>query len=196
MCEVGRIKHHLKHNLWDPLSTILFVGYQAPGTLGRSIVEGAKKVKIFGEEIAVNARVEYIEGYSGHADQTWLLNFVYSFTNPPKNIFLVHGEAEGQEELKQKIEDTSECKVIIPEFGESYELKEEAKILDRKPEIVKYDKKVAKLDILDRIEKLKDDITDIENVVKDDNIETEDREILELNERIKEIQKQISKLMK
>lgn len=196
MCEVGRIKHHLKHNLWDPLSTILFVGYQAPGTLGRSIVEGAKKVKIFGEEIAVNARVEYIEGYSGHADQTWLLNFVYSFTNPPKNIFLVHGEAEGQEELKQKIEATSECKVIIPEFGESYELKEEAEILDRKPEIVKYDKKVAKLDILDRIEKLKDDITDIENVVKDDNIETEDREILELNERIKEIQKQISKLMK
>ena len=67
MCEVGRIKHHLKHHLWDPNSTILFVGYQAPGTLGYSIVNGAKKVKIFGEEIAVNARVEYIEGYSGHA---------------------------------------------------------------------------------------------------------------------------------
>ena len=97
MCEVGRIKHHLKHNLWDPNNTILFVGYQAPGTLGRSIVDGATKVKIFGEEIAVNARVEYIEGYSGHADQTWLLNFVYSFTNPPKHIFLVHGEEEGQE---------------------------------------------------------------------------------------------------
>ena len=89
MCEVGRIKHHLKHNLWDPNSTILFVGYQAPGTLGRSIVEGAEKVKIFGEEIAVAARVEYIEGFSGHADQTWLLNFVNSFTNPPKHIFLV-----------------------------------------------------------------------------------------------------------
>ena len=79
MCEVGRIKHHLKHNLWNPNSTILFVGYQAPGTLGDKIVSGEKNVKIFGEEIAVNARIEYIEGYSGHADQEWLLNFVYSF---------------------------------------------------------------------------------------------------------------------
>src|SRR5699024_3374583 len=94
MCEVGRIKHHLKHHLWEPNSTILFVGYQAPGTLGRKLVDGAKKVKIFGEEIAVNARIEYIEGYSGHADQEWLMNFVYSFIKKPKHIFLVHGEPE------------------------------------------------------------------------------------------------------
>ena len=129
MCEVGRIKHHLKHNLWNPNSTILFVGYQAPGTLGRTIVDGAEKVKIFGEEIAINARVEYIEGYSGHADQTWLLNFIWSFTNPPKHVFLVHGEYEGQEELKRKIEETSECKVTIPDFGESYELGNEGPTL-------------------------------------------------------------------
>ena len=77
MCEVGRIKHHLKHNLWNPNSTILFVGYQAPGTLGSKLVNGEKKVKVFGEEITVNARIEYIEGYAGHADQEWLLNFVY-----------------------------------------------------------------------------------------------------------------------
>ena len=102
MCEVGRIKHHLKHNLWNPKNTILFVGYQAPGTLGAKIVSGEKKVKIFGEEIAVNARIEYIEGYSGHADQEWLLNFVYSFITKPKHIFLVHGEPEGQKILKQK----------------------------------------------------------------------------------------------
>ena len=103
MCDVGRIKHHLKHNLWNPKSTILFVGYQAPGTLGYSIVNGAKSVKIFGEEIAVNARIEYIEGYSGHADQEWLMNFVYSFIDKPKHIFLVHGEEESQNVLQEKM---------------------------------------------------------------------------------------------
>ena len=118
MCEVGRIKHHLKHNLWNPNSTILFVGYQAVGTLGRKIVDGAKTVKLFGEEIAVNARIEYIEGYSGHADQEWLLNFIYSFFRKPKTIFLVHGEPEGQVILKQKIQGTTKIPVIIPEYGE------------------------------------------------------------------------------
>ena len=117
MCDVGRIKHHLKHNLWNPNSTILFVGYQAPGTLGRQIVDGAKSVRIFGEEIAVNARVEYIEGYSGHADQEWLLNFIYSFHNKPKHIFLVHGEPDSQEVLKGKILETTGIPVTTPNFG-------------------------------------------------------------------------------
>ena len=129
MCEVGRIKHHLKHHIWNPNSTILFVGYQAEGTLGRKIVDGAKKVKIFGEEIAVNARIEYLEGYSGHADQEWLLNFIYSFLKKPKTIFLVHGEPEGQITLKQKIQGTTEIPVIIPEYGEQYELNEEVQRL-------------------------------------------------------------------
>ena len=133
MCDVGRIKHHLKHNLWNPNSTILFVGYQAPGTLGRQIVDGAKSVRIFGEEIAVNARVEYIEGYSGHADQEWLLNFVYSFHNPPKHIFLVHGEEEGQEVLKQKIEEMAKIPVSIPNYAEQYELVgENPKVINEK----------------------------------------------------------------
>ena len=122
MCEVGRIKHHLKHHLWKPNSTILFVGYQAPGTLGNSIVNGAKKVKIFGEEIAVNARVEYIEGYSGHADQQWLMNFIYSFEKKPKHIFLVHGEENSQEVLRDKILEGTKIDVIIPDYGDVYNL--------------------------------------------------------------------------
>ena len=173
MCEVGRIKHHLKHNLWNPNSTILFVGYQAPGTLGRTIVEGAEKVKIFGEEIAINARVEYIEGYSGHADQTWLLNFIWSFTNPPKHVFLVHGEYEGQEELKRKIEDSSECKVTIPDFGESYELGKDGPTLLEETEVIEaYKKEFRRLDIIDRIEELKESISDMEDIVMKKSIET------------------------
>ena len=197
MCDVGRIKHHLKHNLWNPNSTILFVGYQAAGTLGRSIVEGAKKVKIFGEEIAVNARIEYIEGYSGHADQTWLLNFVYSFTNPPKHIFLVHGEEEGQEVLKQKIEETSECKVTIPDFGDSFELDgDNPKLLAETKEISIYRQEFKRLDLIEKIEELKEDIADIENVIMKQNIDTKDNDLKNLEDRVKDIQNQIQNLIK
>ena len=197
MCDVGRIKHHLKHNLWNPNSTILFVGYQAPGTLGHSIVNGAKKVKIFGEEIAVNARIEYIEGYSGHADQTWLLNFVYSFTNPPKHIFLVHGEEEGQEVLKQKIEETSECKVTIPDFGDSFELDgDNPKLLAETKEISIYRQEFKRLDLIEKIEELKEDIADIENVIMKQNIDTKDNDLKNLEDRVKDIQNQIQNLMK
>lgn len=124
MCDAGRIKHHLKHNIWDPNNTILFVGYQAPGTLGRLIVEGIKKVKIFGEEIAVNAEIEYIEAYSGHADQRELVNFVKGFTKTPKGIFLVHGDYDSQAALKAKILEEMDSEIYIPRYGSSYELTE------------------------------------------------------------------------
>ena len=196
MCEVGRIKHHLKHNLWNPKSTILFVGYQAPGTLGRTIVDGAEKVKIFGEEIAVNARVEYIEGYSGHADQTWLLNFIYSFTNPPKHIFLVHGEEEGQEVLKEKIIETTKIPVTIPNFGEKFDLSDkEPRLLEASEEIKSFEKKFIKRDIVEKIGRLRDSMSDIESLVKDSTFNPEDEDIKLLNQRIRDIQDQISKLM-
>ena len=167
MCDVGRIKHHLKHNLWNPKSTILFVGYQAPGTLGRKIVEGAKKVKIFGEEIAVNARIEYIEGYSGHADQEWLLNFVYSFFTKPKHIFLVHGEEEGQEVLKDKIIETTNIPVTIPEYSEEYTLTDGTIKLTAKPfESSESNYKYLRLELLDRLETLKEELEDMSEIVK------------------------------
>ena len=197
MCDVGRIKHHLKHNLWKPESTILFVGYQAVGTLGRSIIDGAEKVKIFGEEIAINARIEYIEGYSGHADQEWLLNFLYSFHNPPKHVFLVHGEEEGQIELKNKIESTAGIKTTIPSFAETYNLDgAEKPVCEINQEnLTKYNKIARKYEVLENIEKLISRMSDIETAVKNESIETKDEDIINLTNRVKELQEHISKIM-
>lgn len=108
MCEAGRIRHHLKHNLWDPKSSIVFVGYQAEGTLGRMLVEGADSVILFGEEIHVNAEIYNLEGFSGHADRDGLLSWLSGFREKPSEIFLVHGEAESKLEF---------AKIIKQELG-------------------------------------------------------------------------------
>ena len=92
MCEAGRIRHHLKHNLWREECTILFVGYQAVGTLGRSIVEGATAVKLFGETIQVKAQIKQLAGISGHADKDGLIDWISAFKEKPKKVFVVHGE--------------------------------------------------------------------------------------------------------
>lgn len=195
MCEVGRIKHHLKHNLWNPNSTILFVGYQAPGTLGRKIIEGAKKVTIFGEEIAVNAKIEYIEGYSGHADQEWLMNFVYSFLKKPKHIFLVHGEPEGQKVLKEKLETETKIPVTIPSLGETYDLDEEIKvtgIIETKAQ-----QRFLRLEIIDRMKTLKEELNDMETIVTEDylNNDISDSEIVSLKSKLKELESQIVRIV-
>ena len=92
MCDAGRIRHHLKHNLWRSDSTIVFAGYQAVGTLGRSLLDGAKDVRLFGEEIHVSAKICRIDGISGHADREGLLRWISSLTEKPKKVFIVHGE--------------------------------------------------------------------------------------------------------
>ena len=103
-CEAGRIRHHLKHNLWNPKASVIFVGYQAEGTLGRLLVEGAKEVTLFGEEIQVNAEIYNLEGFSGHADRDGLLMWLGGFQKEPKHIFLVHGEPESKEDFARTVE--------------------------------------------------------------------------------------------
>ena len=195
MCEVGRTKHHLKHHLWDPNSTVLFVGYQAPGTLGRRIVDGEKVVRIFGEEIAVNARIEYIEGYSGHADQEWLMNFIYSFITKPKHVFLVHGEPNGQEILKAKIEEEAKLPVIIPEYGQTYTLDDNLTMEQTVAPIAIQSS--AKREVLDKIKLLKNELNDMESIVREDYLSKKDNEneISLLKLRLKEIEDQIVKIV-
>ena len=96
MCEAGRIRHHLKHNLWRPECTILFVGFQAVGTLGRTLIEGVESVKLFGEPIEVKAEICQLTGMSGHADKDGLLRWVNAFTEKPRRVFVIHGEDEGE----------------------------------------------------------------------------------------------------
>lgn len=191
MCDVGRIKHHLKHNLWNPKNTILFVGYQAPGTLGYSIVNGAKKVKIFGEEIAIKARIEYIEGYSGHADQEWLMNFVYSFNNQkPKHIFIVHGEEESEIILAEKIENEAKIPVTIPEYGQTFDLKEIPELIStiqvNKP-------KTIKAEIIERLSILQSQIDDMKEAVQEDlnNKDLKDEDMFRIKEKMKDLEQNI-----
>lgn len=105
MCDAGRIRHHLKHNLWRTESTILFVGYQAAGTLGRRLLEGEKNVKIFGEPIEVHARIESLHGVSGHADMNGLLDWLGGFQKPVEHVFVVHGEDTVTETFAETVTD-------------------------------------------------------------------------------------------
>jgi metallo-beta-lactamase family protein len=152
MCEAGRIKHHLKHNLWRKESSIVFVGYQAEGTLGRAILDGNKKVNLFGEPIAVNAKIYSLEGLSGHADREGLINWLDKFMEKPKEILLVHGDTKAQESFKTLLQ-SKEYTARIMDMGETYYINEHMKLND---ENIKY-----------RIIKLLNSIDNIENVSKD-----------------------------
>ncbi|HWQ77339.1 MAG TPA: MBL fold metallo-hydrolase [Anaerovoracaceae bacterium] len=122
MCDAGRIKHHLKHHLWDPKCSVVFVGYQAVGTLGRSIVNGDKEVSIFGEKIQVNAEIYNLEGFSGHADRDDLLDWLSAFVKPPKKIFLVHGEEESKKAFAYTVKQALGYDCTVVEDVSEYDL--------------------------------------------------------------------------
>ena len=135
MCEAGRIRHHLKHSLWDARNSVVFVGYQAEGTLGRSLVQGAKEVKLFGEPINVNAEIYNLEGFSGHADQNGLIDWLSGFQAAPKQIFLVHGEYQAKHDFAAKIHETLGYTPVVIEANCEFEL--ETGMLLSRDEIIK-----------------------------------------------------------
>lgn len=124
MCDAGRIKHHLKHNLWRQESTVLFVGYQAVGTLGRALIGGAKEVKLFQEEVHVNAHIIQFPGMSGHADQEGLLKWAGSLQAKPDRVFVTHGEDKVTEIFAEKLWDEFRYPAMAPFSGTVFDLKE------------------------------------------------------------------------
>ena len=123
MCDGGRVRHHLKHNLWRKECMVLFVGYQSVGTLGRVIVDGAKSVKLFNEEIKVNAQIDRLPGISGHADKDGLLRWLGGFREKPKLIFVNHGDPQAADSFTACLNDEHGYKAFAPYSGTCFDLR-------------------------------------------------------------------------
>ncbi len=187
MCEVGRIKHHLKHNLYRPECTVLFVGYQATGTLGEKIQTGSKIVKIFGEEIAVNAEVEYLDAFSGHADRDGLLEWIEKMDKKPKNIFINHGEYIAQQVLRNYILDKFNIPVVIPNYEDTYTI--DGEFINSN----KIEYKSTRFDILEMLSFLKQDVDDVTNMIKSEIKTTVDSTTLnDIYSKLDEVKKALS----
>jgi metallo-beta-lactamase family protein len=122
MCEGGRVLHHLRRNIGDPKTTVLFVGFQAENTLGRKLLRGDKTARIYGEEYQVRARMEAIDGYSAHADEGELLDFIAAIPNKPQHVFVVHGEPDATAAMAAGLAKSGIENVTIPERGERFEV--------------------------------------------------------------------------
>ncbi len=122
MCEAGRVRHHLKHNIWNPQNMILFVGYQAVGTTGRAILDGAKEIRLFGEDVAVRAEIAFLPGKSGHADRDGLVRWITAFAEKPAMVFVNHGEDAAVKAYATLLHDTYGFTVSAPYSGASFDL--------------------------------------------------------------------------
>ena len=119
MADAGRVLHHLKHNLWRPESSVLFVGYQAEDSMGKRLIDGIKRVKIIGEEITVRAKIYNLDGFSAHADREQIVDWLKQVVNPiPNNIFLVHGELSASQPFAEYVEEVIPTKTYIPKYGD------------------------------------------------------------------------------
>lgn len=152
MCDAGRIRHHLKHNLWREDSTILFVGYQSEGTLGRLILDGATQVKLFGETISVNAHIRRLQGMSGHADRNGLIRWLKAFEKKPERVFVVHGDDRVCEEFTDYIRDELGYNAYAPYSGTVFDLAGNAVVVAGKPVPVEItDRKRRSATVFDRL---------------------------------------------
>lgn len=162
MAEAGRIRHHLKHNLWRPEAMVLFVGYQSVGTLGRQLYDGVKTVRLFNETIAVKAEIRVLQAISGHADQAGLLTWINSFNPKPQKVFVTHGEEQVALHFEGLLKDGG-YSTFVPYSGDSWELKTDTQLAYGTRELVdKTSKKQRKIkkrdtamqDALDRLSAL------------------------------------------
>jgi metallo-beta-lactamase family protein len=160
MCEAGRIKHHLKHNLWNPKSSVVFVGYQAEGTLGRSIVNGDKDVTVLGEKIHVSAEIFNLEGFSGHADRDDLLDWLKGFKKKPIKIFLVHGETDSKKGFAEIVKEKLGYDCVTIEGVSEFDLSSD-KISTVKEIAARPINTVHLLEIKDRIAKVHEELEGI-----------------------------------
>lgn len=209
MCEAGRIRHHLKHNLWRNNSSVVFVGYQADGTLGRRLKNGEKKVKILGEEIKVNANIYSIEGFSGHGDRDDLLAWLKELKQSPKKTFIVHGEEDSREAFAETIEKELDLETIIPKKDEEFEVTlEKVENLGHQDERVFFKSKrtLEKEDLevveLEKISELKDKIKELRSLfsktteLTDENLKEEltKKEYNKIKNNVIELEKSIVNL--
>lgn len=124
MCDAGRVKHHLKHNLWKAENTVLFVGYQAVGTPGRALVEGTESIRLFGEPVQVNARIRVLPGVSGHADDKGLMRWASAFEKKPDKVFVTHGEDRVTEYFAERLTRELQYETLAPYSGTVYDLRD------------------------------------------------------------------------
>ena len=191
MCEAGRIRHHLKHNLWNPKNSIVFVGYQGQGTLGRSLIEGIKMVTLFGEEIQVNAEIHNLEGFSGHADQNGLFAWLAHFQQKPKEIFLVHGEEDSKKDFAKLVNEKLSYEPVVVMGISDFDLDM------NKSEITNMEGASYQAAEEEKIQKVRDKLSsihlDLEQILYSANLAVEgsisDKKINTINNIIQELEK-------
>ena len=139
MCEAGRIRHHLKHNLWRPECTVLFVGYQVEGTLGRKLLEGAKYVNLFGEEVRVSAAVRKLDGISAHADADGLLAWIMAMREQPQRVYVNHGADAVCDKFAETIRLKAGIEATAPYSGDVYDPVSGTRLADGSRRKVRHD---------------------------------------------------------